>query len=259
MTSALKHHLSVIRAWLLSVLHIVLFVGNLLAFHLPLVVARIFGRKAMDTVLSYHCLMHLKNIELTGANFTILGTEHLPPVGTPIILVSNHQAMYDIPLIMWHLRHHFPKFIAKRELQRRLPSISFALRNGEHLIIDRSSRRRSLEEISNYGAAAEQKGGTVCIFPEGTRSATGETRPFKLGGFATLAAAMPSAVIIPVTLDGTGEVVRDNLLPVHPDANVLLRFSPPLNRAEKDPKELLSEAEQTIRAVLQEYRSHHPE
>lgn len=249
----LRNPLSIARAWALSLLHIVVFLSNLLLLHLPLVVARLFGVRALDRVLSLHCLIHLVNIRLTGARFTVRHHEHLFH-DKPVILVSNHQAMYDIPLIIWNLRARDPKFIAKKELKYWIPSISYALRKGEHLIIDRSRGKESISQIKEYGRECERLGRVICIFPEGTRSSTGTPRAFKLGGFTALLEAMPSAQIVPVSLDGTGQVVRNNLLPVGVDSKILLEFHPSLNREGKSAEALLREAENVINRSLIEFR-----
>lgn len=162
--------------------------------------------------------------------------------------------MYDIPLIIWSLRDRAPKFIAKKELKRWIPSISFALRWGDHLIIDRSRGKQALTQIREYGKHFEDTAQTVCIFPEGTRSSEGNTRSFKPGGFVALVESMPSAQIIPLTLDGTGFVVKNNLLPVGINSRILLHVHPERERAGKTPQELLQECEQLILSSLEEWR-----
>ena len=59
------------------------------------------------------------------------------PVRRSIIFVVNHQSTYDIPPIIWHLRKFHPKFISKIELGKGIPSVSFNLRHGGSVLIDR--------------------------------------------------------------------------------------------------------------------------
>lgn len=236
-----------------TVVHIIIFALNLLLFHPILLVARVFGEKALDWVMNYHCLIHLMNIRLTGARYTIKKSKQIT-TDKPLILVANHQAMYDIPLIIWNLRSRRPKFISKKELQFYIPSISFALRHGGHLIIDRSNGRTAISRIREFGITEAARCGAICIFPEGTRSPKGPMRQFKIAGVATLLDAMPEAQVIPVTLDGTGHVVGKKILPLGLGARILLQFHDPLSREGKSHQELLSEAENIVRTRIEQWR-----
>lgn len=236
-----------------TVVHIIIFALNLLLFHPLLMIARLFGEKGLDSVMKYHCLIHLVNIRLTGARYTIVTSEHIA-TDKPLILVANHQAMYDIPLIMWNLRSRRPKFISKKELQFYIPSISFALRRGGHLIIDRGNGRAAISRIREFGKTQAERCGSICIFPEGTRSPKGPMKPFKVAGLATLLDAMPDAQVIPVTIDGTGDVVGKKILPLGLGARILLQFHDPLSREGKSHQELLSEAENIVRTRIEQWR-----
>ena len=64
--------------------------------------------------------------------------------GRPALLLSNHQSMFDIPILGAVLSSHYLKFVSKRELARRwIPSISYNLRRGGNALIDRSDRASS--------------------------------------------------------------------------------------------------------------------
>lgn len=43
------------------------------------------------------------------------------PENVPIIIVSNHQSLWDIPPLIWFLRRLHPKFISRKELGQRIP------------------------------------------------------------------------------------------------------------------------------------------
>ncbi len=208
----------------------------------------------MEKVLSLHNLIHLLNIQLTGTRYTVSGIENLDP-SRPVILVSNHQSMYDIPLIMWNLRSRRPKFIAKIELVKWIPSISFSLRNGGHILIDRKKAKNSIEQIGEAGEHFEKTLGVISIFPEGTRSKDGTPRPFKVAGFQALLKSMPSAQIIPVTLDGTAKIVTNKLFPVPLSVPVLLKIHKAIQREDRDAEQLLRECEAMIKNELMNWRA----
>jgi len=65
------------------------------------------------------------------------------PKNVPLIIVSNHQNVNDIPPIFWFLRKHHPKFVSKIELGKGIPSVSYNLRKGGSVLIDRKDARQS--------------------------------------------------------------------------------------------------------------------
>ena len=65
-------------------------------------------------------------------------------IGKPLIIVANHQSTYDIPPIIWYLKKFHPKFISKKQLGRGIPGVSYNLRNGGSVLIDRSRPKESI-------------------------------------------------------------------------------------------------------------------
>jgi 1-acyl-sn-glycerol-3-phosphate acyltransferase len=148
-----------------------------------------------------------------GTRFNVKGLENLTSIKQAII-VANHESMFDIPLILWFLRMLSPQFIAKQELGKYLPSISFLLRNMGSLMINRSDKGGALASIRNYGVKASEKDQSVVIFPEGTRARDGKMKRFKYGGTQALIDTMKRAAVIPVTINNSYKIVKHNLLPI---------------------------------------------
>ena len=129
------------------------------------------------------------------------GLEHVAP-GRPCVLMTNHQSSADVLALVQTLPGEDWRFVAKRQLTW-IPVFGQALRVHGHVIVDRHSNRRA---VASLRAAAERiRGGLrVVIFPEGTRSPTGELLPFKSGGFhLALQAGVP---IVPATISGSQRV-----------------------------------------------------
>jgi 1-acyl-sn-glycerol-3-phosphate acyltransferase len=103
------------------------------------------------------------------------------------------------------------RFVAKRELTW-IPFFGWALGLSDQIVIDRRNRTRSVRSLSR--AAERIRGGlNVIIFPEGTRSPTGEMREFKSGGFhLAIEAQVP---ILPATVSGSFELIPKRSLKVH--------------------------------------------
>ncbi len=117
-------------------------------------------------------------------------------------MMSNHQSHYDIPVLFSVLGSNL-RMITKQELFA-IPIFGSALRTAGFVPVDRSRRDRALQSLGDARSLL-QEGTNVWIAPEGTRSATGALLPFKKGGFYL--AQQTKAVILPITIDGTKEIL----------------------------------------------------
>jgi 1-acyl-sn-glycerol-3-phosphate acyltransferase len=123
-----------------------------------------------------------------GVRFSVHGMEHVPR-DRPVVFASNHQSWFDIFLLLAALPGSI-RFVAKQELAR-VPLLGGAMRAAGHIYIDRESRQAA---FAAYQAAAAtiRSGISAVVFPEGTRSRTGEMQPFKKGPFVlAIAAGVP--------------------------------------------------------------------
>ena len=109
------------------------------------------------------------------------GTEHLPPRGKAALLVSNHNSWFDIPMIAQAVPNPF-KYLAAAELKT-LPLVGQQLAHGNHVLIDRSTKRGRFRAFKE-SVAYLQRGISIMAFPEGTRSHDGTMQPFKGGVFS---------------------------------------------------------------------------
>jgi len=106
------------------------------------------------------------------------GLEALEP-GKTYIFVSNHQSIYDIPVIFWWLPYQL-RIIAKESLGS-FPFLGWHLRRTGHLLVDRRNPDRS--GILRRWRELVVNGLSLIIFPEGTRSPDGKVGRFKAGSF----------------------------------------------------------------------------
>ncbi len=127
----------------------------------------------------------------------------------PQVFMSNHQSVFDIGAIVTTIPVEW-RFVAKRELTR-IPFFGWAMALGGHVIVDRGNRAQAIASLDR-AAGQIARGTNVIIFPEGTRSPTGELRSFKKGGFhLALAAQVP---IVPVTVSGSTRITPKRSLRV---------------------------------------------
>ena len=233
-------------SWLFSIIYIPLFFGILCFFHPLQMVALLFGYRAHKFVLD---LMNRVLIFNFRTRFRVR-FKFTPPTDRPLIIVSNHQSMYDIPFIIWIMRKYHPKFIAKKELGRWIPSISFALRNMGSVLINRGDQKQALSAIEQFAKNTAEKGFSAVIFPEGTRARDGQMRTFKSAGLITLIKNMPNAMIVPIAIDGSWELVRYNLLPVPFGRTVSFTVLPGFEASAESGKDVVKRCEDVIRQCM---------
>lgn len=134
----------------------------------------------------------------------IVGLDHIPQPRTAVY-VANHLSYMDTPVLYAKLPFQF-RILAKSGLWK-VPFIGWHLHRSGQVPVDQSSARSSIMSL-NGGVAALKAGLPLVLFPEGGRSATGQTRSFLSGGaFMAIRAQVP---LVPVTVIGTYE-----LLPIH--------------------------------------------
>ncbi len=181
--------------------------GLILAiFHIMQIIAlRIFGHNAHDKVVAWLNLSIMRSHLILGAKYRFENFDKIEQ-DKPIIVIANHQSMWDIPALIWQFRNNHLKFIAKKELAKGIPSISYNLRYGGSVTIDRKNGEESIEKIRTFSHFIAEKNYGVCIFPEGSRSRDGQVKAFKIGGLKTLISEMPEALIVPVAIKGTGQM-----------------------------------------------------
>lgn len=140
-------------------------------------------------------------LKLCGIRLTVQGLEGLDP-NRQYIFIANHQSYIDIPALVQALSQFQLRWIAKKELFW-IPLFGWILWTSKHIVVDRSSLSGAMNSLSKARERIE-KGISVVVFPEGTRSHHGDLLPFKRGGF--LLAFKSQTPIVPVTLKGSGTV-----------------------------------------------------
>jgi 1-acyl-sn-glycerol-3-phosphate acyltransferase len=172
------------------------------------------------------------------------------PVNRPIIFISNHQSMYDIPPIIWFLRKHHAKFISKIELTKGIPSISYNLRKGGGANIDRKDTKQSITEIVKLAQRMKENNWSAVIFPEGTRAKDGMVKPFQIGGIATILKKCPEALVVPLSINNSWKMVQYGFFPLNTFEPIRLKVLEPIEPGELSIEDVVLKAEQLIRADL---------
>ncbi len=186
----------------------------------------------------------MRSTNILGTRYTFTNNQDIP-TGVPLIIVTNHQSMYDIPPIIYHMRKYHPKFVAKKELGKGIPSVSYNLRHGGSALIDRKDGKQAILEIGKLGSYIEANKRSAVIFPEGTRSRTGKPKPFKPMGLKMLLRKAPSALVVPITINNSWKLLRFGQFPMGLGAHVTFKVHPPLENT-KDADTLIAKVEEII-------------
>jgi 1-acyl-sn-glycerol-3-phosphate acyltransferase len=158
-------------------------------------------------------------LKTTGVRVTVEGLQRVEP-GTTYVFVSNHQSIYDIPVVFASLPFQL-RIIAKESLAR-FPVLGWHLRRGGHLFVDRA--RPDRVGILNTWRTLVSDGLSLLIFAEGTRSWDGRVARFKAGSFLlAIEAGLP---VVPIAIIGTRAVMPKGRLRTEPADVRLLVHNP---------------------------------
>lgn len=217
-----------ILSYLITPIFFVAFGSCLLVFHpIQWLGLKIFGYPGLKKTVSVLNWFLMRSTNILGTEYRFSNPYDIP-TDRPLIIVTNHQSMYDIPPIIWHMRKHHPKFVSKKELGKGIPSVSFNLQHGGSVLIDRKDGKNSLLEIAKLGSYIEQHKRAAVIFPEGTRSRDGHPKPFKPMGLKMLMKKAPSALIVPISINNSWKLVRYGKFPMGLGAHVTFEVHQPM-------------------------------
>lgn len=233
----------------LTPLYLIVFALLLLVFHpIQVVTNWIWGypvRKKVVDVLNFGLLYGLW---ILGTKITFRGFDKIPK-NRPLIIVANHQSLLDIVAVVVGFRKNHPKFISKIELGKGIPSVSYNLRHGGSVLIDRKKGAQSVKDIMMLGKHIEANNYSACIFPEGTRTKNGLVKTFQPAGIASLIRTSPSSVIVPFAIDGF-EIMKNGYFPITFGCHFKLTVLEPVEPKGIDPAELTQNIERLIRKEL---------
>ncbi|GAB4107972.1 MAG: lysophospholipid acyltransferase family protein [Phycisphaeraceae bacterium] len=139
--------------------------------------------------------------------YRAFGVRNIPRTG-PVLLVSNHQSYLDPIIVGLGCSHRQFAALARSTLFDNHPLFAWLIRMLNAIPVrqgesDVKAMRRCIEEL--------EKGQALLIFPEGSRTPTGEVQPFETGTMLLIKRAMPP--IVPVAIEGAYDVWKRGTRP----------------------------------------------
>ena len=229
----------------LTILFFLLFGLVLVIFHpIQWLCLNLIGYDAHKKSVSVLNWFIMRCTNVLGTRYTFRNQQQLP-TDRPLIIVTNHQSMYDIPPIIWYMRKYHPKFVSKIELGKGIPSVSYNLRHGGSALINRKDPKQSIAELQKLGKYIETNNRSAVIFPEGTRSRNGVPKPFRTTGLKVMMKNAPSALIVPISINNSWKLLRYGKFPMGLGSHVTFDVHQPLENS-GNPDELITQIENLI-------------
>ncbi len=132
----------------------------------------------------------------------VIGWEKVDPK-KPYVIVMNHNTLFDIP-VLYFLRMEY-RWVSKREVVKAPFFGQFLYLHGD-ILINRGRATQALEQLRREGKMWLGRGVSIAIFPEGTRSKTGEMGRFNPGAFDL--ALRNEVEVLPIVLHGTRSIIK---------------------------------------------------
>ena len=237
-----------ILAYILTTIYYFFFGLFLILFHpLQWIALKLGGYKAHKKTIDWLNFFIVGCLYILGTKITFRNNVKIPK-NVPLIMVSNHQSMNDIPPFFWFLRKYHPKFVSKKELGKGIPSISFNLRHGGSVLIDRKDPKQSITAIANFGKYIEKNNYAAVIFPEGTRSRDGVPKRFSENGLKMLVKYAPSAYVVPISINNSWKFLKYGGFPMEIGVNLTFDIHEPIKADSMPFNELFKIVENQIKS-----------
>lgn len=236
-----------ILSYILSPIFVLVFFLFLVIFHpLQWISLNLFGRNAHHKVINALNFFLVKSMLIIGVPVRLIN-KHKIPEDASVIFVSNHQSTFDIPPIGWFFRKQNPKFVAKIELAKGLPSVSYNLRNGGAALINRKDAKQAISELVKFSKRIKENNWGAIIFPEGTRSRNGKPKRFASNGLKVITKYNKDGYIVPLTINNSWKVFKYGKFPLGIGSPITITTHEPIKIDSLLFEELLEKTETVIK------------
>jgi 1-acyl-sn-glycerol-3-phosphate acyltransferase len=160
---------------------------------------------------------------ISGIRVKITGLENIDRKAV-YVFASNHSSQLDITALQWGVPNRL-SMIFKKELAR-IPFFGWQLYLGPYVVVDRKDPKAAMNSLIEAKKVMDKKRISVLVFPEGTRSTTGEVKSFKRGAFYL--ASHSGYPIVPITVNGTDKIMPKGSFKLK-SGTIYLHFDKPIS------------------------------
>jgi len=220
---------------------------TVISFFLGIAIVLLLSLFTKNKILLFQQAAHLWAkflVWASGIKVSVEGLDNIPKE-KPVIFVANHQGAADIPLLLAFLPIPF-RFAIKTELFK-IPLFGWYLKKANYFSIDREMVLSAYQTLETIVEIIKQ-GGSVLIFPEGTRSWDGSLGKFKRGSL--MPALKSGAPLLPIAISGSYHILPRNQWLVFPHP-VKLRVGKPIYiKTQEEYEQKVEEVRNTIAKML---------
>ena len=188
---------------------------------------------------------------ISGIRVRVTGLENIDRKAV-YVFASNHSSQIDITALQWGVPNRL-SMIFKKELAR-IPFFGWQLYLGPYVVIDRNDPKAAMNSLTEAKKVMDKRKISVLVFPEGTRSKTGEVQSFKRGAFYL--AAHSGYPIVPITINGTRNVLPKGTFKLK-SGTIYLHFDKPIPtdniKSKQDELALMEKVREIIISNQKEY------
>lgn len=210
---------------ILAITFVTLFLIISIPIWVILFIVGLFSKKAKD-VIGYKCVAWAFGVIafISGVDYTVNGYENIPK-DKSVLFVGNHQSFFDV-ILGYHICPAVTGFLSKKTFEK-IPLLNVWMYMNYCLFLTRTDPRTDLKLIIK--AQEYIKAGiNMFVFPEGTRSKTGEMAEFHEASLKI--AVRTGAPVVPVCFTNTRNVLETHT-PCIKKAKVIITFLPPVDCA----------------------------
>ena len=225
-----------------------IFISIASAFTYPIyaVLKRINRSKADHFALAFVKFGFSVFLFMSGVKCIYKGLENLPEDGEAVLFASNHRSLFDA-MLSYKAFKGITGNLSKKELKK-LPIIGWWIRSIYGVLLDRNDHTQGLRCVQECVRYINQ-GISILAYPEGTRGhEEGKLNMFHRGTFKI--ATIPGVPIVPVAINGTGDIFDDHR-PYIKAHTAVVEFCKPIETKNLS-KEELNVIQDTVQEIIQE-------
>ena len=210
---------------IITLAFVVIFLIVSIPIWLILLIIGLFSKPTKDK-LAYNIVAWAFGVVafLSGVKYEVNGYENIPK-DTAVLYIGNHQSFFDV-VLGYHICPAVTGFLSKKTFEK-VPLLNVWMHMNYCLFLTRTDPRQDLKLIIKAQEYIKQ-GISMFVFPEGTRSKTGEMADFHEASFKI--ATKTGCPIIPVSFTNTREVFEAHL-PRLKKTHVIITFGQAIDPA----------------------------